>query len=60
MGQDGEPTGIKLPYVVTIEENSREVLSIKRNYEIGDVKKIKLTILYILNFYQDLAFMVLV
>ena len=36
MGQDGEPTGIKLPYVVTIEENSREVLSIKRNYEIGD------------------------
>ena len=36
MGEDGEPTGIKLPYVVTIEENSREVLSIKRNYEVGD------------------------
>ena len=32
-GEDGEPTGIKLPYVVTLEENSREVLSIKRNYE---------------------------
>ena len=26
--QTGEPTGIKLPYVVTIEESSREVLSI--------------------------------
>src|SRR6056300_1610135 len=33
--EDGEPTGIKLPYIVTIEENSREVLSIKRNYEVG-------------------------
>ena len=42
MGQDGEPTGIKLPYVVTIEENSREVLSIKRNYEIGDPLRKKL------------------
>ncbi|NDA88478.1 MAG: hypothetical protein EBY14_13360, partial [Betaproteobacteria bacterium] len=26
--QNGEPTGIKLPYVVTIEEGSREVLAI--------------------------------
>ena len=24
VGQDGEPTGIKLPYIVTIEENSTE------------------------------------
>ena len=39
LGQDGEPTGIKLPYVVTLEENSREVLSIKRNYEIGDPQR---------------------
>ena len=38
-GQDGEPTGIKLPYIVTLEENSREVLSIRRNYEIGDPLK---------------------
>jgi hypothetical protein len=30
--QTGEPTGIKLPYIVTIEEGSREVLSIRRNY----------------------------
>src|SRR6056300_363951 len=39
--EDGEPTGIKLPYIVTIEENSREILSIKRNYEVDDPKKSK-------------------
>jgi len=26
-GQDGEPTGIKLPYVVTLEEGTRKILS---------------------------------
>ena len=40
--EDGEPTGIKLPYIVTLEEGSREILSIKRNYEIGDSKKNKI------------------
>jgi len=40
--EDGEPTGIKLPYIVTLEEGSREILSIKRNYEIGDPKKNKI------------------
>jgi hypothetical protein len=34
--RDGEPTGIKLPYIVTIEEGSREVLSIRRNYKQDD------------------------
>ena len=32
----GEETGIKLPYIVTIELGSREVLSIRRNYAAGD------------------------
>ena len=31
---DGEPTGIKLPYIVTIIEKSGKVLSIRRNYDI--------------------------
>ncbi len=31
--QDGTPTGIKLPYVVTIDKSSDSVLSIYRNYE---------------------------
>ena len=38
---EGEPTGIKLPYIVTIEEGSREILSIRRNWDAQDVKKIK-------------------
>ena len=37
----GEPTGIKLPYIVTIDEGSKEVLSIRRNYEVGDSKRSK-------------------
>ena len=39
--KDGEPSGIKLPYIVTIEENSREVLSIRRNYIQNDPLKKK-------------------
>ena len=39
MGEDGEPTGIKLPYIVTVEESSGEVLSIKKNYADGDPLK---------------------
>ena len=42
IGQDGEPTGIKLPYIVTIEEGSREVLSIKRNFKAEDPLKQKI------------------
>ena len=40
--KEGEPTGIKLPYIVTIEEGSREVLSIRRNYKAEDPMKLKI------------------
>ena len=40
--ENGEPTGIKLPYIVTIEEGSRQVLSIRRNYAEMDPKKQKI------------------
>jgi hypothetical protein len=33
MSPDGEPTGIALPYIVTIDEGSGEILSIRRNFE---------------------------
>ena len=42
IGPDGEPTGIKLPYIVTFEEGSREVLAIRRNWEENDPKKEKI------------------
>jgi len=42
IGKDGEPTGIKLPYIVTIEEGSRQVLSIRRNYRQEDPMKLKI------------------
>jgi hypothetical protein len=56
MGEDQEPTGIKLPYVVTIEENSREVLSIKRNYEIGDPLRNKIDYFVHFKFLPGLGF----
>ena len=37
----GEMTGIKIPYIVTIEEGSTKVVGIRRNYEKEDPKKIR-------------------
>jgi hypothetical protein len=34
--KDGEPTGIALPYIVTIEKGSSKCLAIRRNWEKGD------------------------
>jgi len=39
--RNGEPSGIKLPYVVTIDKGSNKVLSIYRNYNEGDPLKRK-------------------
>ena len=33
---DNEETGIKLPYIVTIDEGSTKILSIRRNWQEGD------------------------
>lgn len=33
---DGEPTGLALPYVVTVEKGSNQILSIRRNWEPDD------------------------
>jgi hypothetical protein len=54
--EDGEPTGIKLPYIVTIEENSREILSIKRNYEVDDPQKSKVQYFVHFKFLPGLGF----
>jgi len=34
--EDGEPTGIKLPYIVTIEKGSNKVLAVRRNWKPDD------------------------
>lgn len=39
--QGGQPTGIALPYVVTIDKSSRTILSIRRNWYEDDPKKLK-------------------
>ena len=54
--ETGEPSGIKVPYIVTLEENSREVLSIRRNYEIGDAMKNKINYFVHFKFLPGLGF----
>ena len=39
--EDGEPTGVRLPYIVTIDEANSKVLSIRRNYSQQDPLKKK-------------------
>ena len=55
-GPDGQETGIKLPYIVTVEEGSREILSIRRNYEIADPKKQKIPYFVHFKFLPGLGF----
>ena len=40
--EDGEPTGIKIPYVVTLSQDNGQVLSIRRNYREDDELKRKI------------------
>jgi hypothetical protein len=56
LGQDGEATGIKLPYIVTVEEGTRKVLSIRRNYEAGDILKSKINYFVHFKFLPGLGF----
>jgi len=42
MGENGEPTGIKLPYVVTVSQAGNKVLSIRRNFNADDPLKKKI------------------
>ena len=56
LGPDGEPTGIKLPYIVTVEEGSRKVLSIRRNFAPNDPKKNKIQYFVHFKFLPGLGF----
>ena len=50
------PTGIKLPYIVTVEESSQKVLSIRRNYEPTDPKRNKIHYFVHFKFLPGLGF----
>jgi hypothetical protein len=54
--EEGEFTGIKLPYIVTIEEATREVLAIRRNYEPADPLKKKISYFVHFKFLPGLGF----
>lgn len=41
LDDSGEPTGIRLPYIVTVSENNSKLLSIRRNYSPDDEERRK-------------------
>ena len=54
--ETGEPSGIKIPYIVTFIEGSNEILSIRRNYEAGDPMKRKIQYFVHFKFLPGLGF----
>ena len=56
VSSEGQPTGIKIPYIVTVEESSGQVLSIRRNFEIGDIKKRRISYFVHFKFLPGLGF----
>ena len=56
----GQNTGVKLPYIVTIDSNSQQVLSIRRNYLEQDPYKSKIEYFVHFKFLPGLDFMDLV
>jgi hypothetical protein len=55
-GEDGAPTGIKIPYIVTIDNGTRKVLSIRRNFRVDDPKKEKIQYFVHFKFLPGLGF----
>ena len=56
VGANGEPTGLKLPYIITIDEASETVLSIRRNYLETDPLKNKINYFVQYKFLPGLGF----
>ena len=53
---NGDDTAIKLPYIVTVEEGSRKVLSIRRNYNPDDPRKNRIPYFVHFKFLPGLGF----
>ena len=56
LDENGEPTGLKLPYIITIDESTHRVLSIRRNYEPDDPIKNKINYFVQYKFLPGLGF----
>ena len=56
IGEDGEETGVKLPYIVTIDSNTENVLSIRRNFNSEDPMKTKIEYFVHFKFLPGLGF----
>ena len=53
---EGKPTGLKLPYIITIDEDSTSVLAIRRNYQETDPLKNKINYFVQYKFLPGLGF----
>tara|TARA_R100001129_G_scaffold30551_3_gene20197 strand:- start:22467 stop:24965 length:2499 start_codon:yes stop_codon:yes gene_type:complete len=56
IGPDGEPSGLKLPYIVTIDDQSQKVLSVRRNYKEQDPLRQKINYFVQYKFLPGLGF----
>jgi hypothetical protein len=56
LDEDGEPTGIKVPYVVTLSQDNGQILSIRRNYREDDEQKRKIKYFVHYKFLQGFGF----
>jgi hypothetical protein len=56
LDQNGQPTGLKLPYIITIEDKSKKILSIRRNFEPNDMLKNKINYFVQYKFLPGLGF----
>ena len=56
MAADGSPSGVKLPYIVTIDVNSQSVLSIRRNFLENDPLRNKIDYFVHYKFLPGLGF----
>ena len=54
--ENNEPTGIKLPYIVTLDRDSSKIFSIRRNYMEGDPYKQKIQYFVHYKFMPGLGF----
>ena len=56
MDENGEPTEVKLPYIVTIDSNSENILSIRRNFNEDDPLRQKIEYFVHFKFLPGLGF----